>query len=146
MGFFEDHLSAIGRGLDAACETIGDWFRSRARAVSDRRGHARRFEDIRDRIARSADQARSGLGESVDQVKHRWRRRDSDERGSTVRVAAALGILLGCAGLVTLGRAWITPTPREASMAERDLLRRVQTRQQSATPGNSGLDHWITRP
>lgn len=146
MGFFENHLSSLGRSLDSIFECAGDWFRDRSRAIVDRRGHARRFEDIRDRVARSAEATRSGIGNTVDETRSRWQRRDSDNRSSRVQLATATGIVLVCAATIMLGRAWVITTPRPVSQTERDLLQRVQARQQLTTPGNPGLDHWVPRP
>lgn len=143
MGFFEDHLSTFGRGLDAAAA----WCADRARSMSDRGRHARSFEAIRERVQHAGETARAKAETAVDVAKDQWQRRaprDRDTNGATLRLLVVLAVVLAGAGAA---RAWMRPGTRPLS--ERELVA-VQTLRERMEHGASspatGLRGWGSKP
>lgn len=147
MGYFEDKLAALGRGMDAAIGWCGDAAHRAGRSVSDRRRHAESFDAIRQRVERASDAAKTGAERSLGAVREHWWRRDSLDRAQ----ARSLALWAGVLGLVLLGgvaiRHWTSPEARSLSEAEIAAVRRAQG---GATQGNAavapGLDAWLRRP
>lgn len=122
MGFFEDNLSAAGRGLDGCVA----WFGERARALGDRGRHARSFEAIRDRMGRAADAARDGAGRSIESARSRWWRRDALDRDRLRTTGVWLGVLAVVLAGGVLARHWVSPRTASLSPEERSAIRGVQ--------------------
>lgn len=142
MGFFESNLSGLGRWLDGCVVWLGD----RARAIGDRRTHARSFGAIRDRVDKARDAARAGAERSLDSARAGWRRRGPADR-DRVRSAAVLGgVLLAVVVGGALLRFWTRPGARPLTASELAAIRGVQREQQDRA-GDAriapGLEGWL---
>lgn len=146
MGYFEDHLSRLGRALDGATDLV----RERTAAVSgrlvDRRAHARSFDAIRDRVGRAGEAARTGTERSIASAREHWWRRNPADRENARGLAVWLGVL-ACLLLVSAAlRTWITPRAATLTEQEAATIRRVQALSQGvADRPQIGMDGWTRR-
>lgn len=141
MGFFEDKLSALGRGLDACVEPIAD----RARAVSDRRHHARSFQAIRDKVERAKDAARDNAERGVDAARTGWSRHIRLDRDQVRSLGVWAGVLvvLFAAGA---GIRWYTSSgPPALTDAERNTFRQIRGGKPQNTDATiaPGMEAWF---
>jgi len=143
VGFFEDQLSAVGRGMDACVE----WCADRWRSVNDRARHAPSFEAVRERMERAADAARSGAERAAEEAKERWRRRDPVDRDAAKRVFVLAGVILVLAGVWFGVRVFTRERTDPISAAELEMMRRL--REAGARDGSvpaPGLEGWTAEP
>lgn len=139
MGFFESHLSTLGRRLD---DTVG-WGRDRARAAADRQRHARSFEAIRDNVERATEQAKTGAERSVDAARSRWSRRDPIDREQTRTIAAWVGVLAAIIAGGAMLRALTSPDGAGPSEGELAAIRAARSAPGQATGVSPGVSGWI---
>lgn len=141
MGFFEDKLSALGRGLDACVEPIAD----RARAVSDRRHHARSFQAIRDKVERAKDAARDNAERGVDAARTGWSRHIRLERDQIRGLGVWAGVLIFLLAAGAGVRWYASSGPPALTDAEMKTFRQIR----GGTPQNTdaavapGMEGWF---
>ncbi len=139
MGFFEDKLSALGRGLDACVEPIAD----RARTVSDRRHHARSFQAIRDKVERAKDAARVNAERGVDAARTGWSRHIRLERDQVRGLGVWAGVLIVLLAAGAGVRWYASSGPPALTDAEMKTFRQIraagpQSADAAVAPGMEG--------
>lgn len=146
MGFFEHHLSALGRGIDAVIARCAEGASRLKRSLSDRGRHAESFDAIRRRAERVSDAARTGLERSLDATRDGLRRHPI-EPDQARRLAVWVGVVTVIVVAGVGVRWWSSPKQPGIREAEIAAIRRVQGGAAGTPPSSTpGLEAWTRQP